>query len=88
MNNFVAPAGNATINSLRFNQPAGGTLTLGGQLTVATGGILITPKVTSNVVISGGSLTASGPTSTNTLADVVVIQGKFRPGHDQFGDRR
>ena len=44
VNNFVAPAGNATINSLRFNQPAGGTLTLGGQLTVATGGISSLPR--------------------------------------------
>ena len=70
----LTPSG--TVNSLRFNQATGGTLALSGELMLASGGILVTPNVgPHNVAISGGVLTASGTTSTNALADVVVVQG-------------
>ena len=72
----LGPTGTATVNSLRFNTPTGGTLTLGGATTLTSGGILVTPNVAANsVTLSGGALTASGTTSSNTLADVVVVQG-------------
>ena len=72
-----APQTSTTVNSLRFDSTPAGTMALGGTLTLASGGILVTPNLgTNNVTISGGALTsASGTTSTNSLADVVVIQG-------------
>ena len=80
----LTPSG--TVNSLRFNQATGGTLALGGELMLASGGILVTPNVgPHNVAISGGVLTASGTTSTNALADVVVVQGNTAA---PFDDRR
>ncbi len=71
----LTPSG--AVNSLRFNTTPAGTLQLGGGLTLASGGILVTPTVgANNVVISGGALTSSsGTTASNSLADVVVLQG-------------
>jgi autotransporter-associated beta strand protein len=60
-----------TINSLRFNTAAADTLTLGSSqiLTIASGGILVTPTAAGNVsTITGGTLEgASG-------ADLIVNQ--------------
>ncbi len=68
-------SGPTTINSLRFNTAPAGNLNLSGQtLTLQSGGILVTPTSAANG-ITGGALTASGSTASNTLADVVVIQG-------------
>lgn len=58
-----APAGTSapgamTINSLRFNQAAGAAVNTGGNLTVATGGILMTSAVTSAVSINNNNLTS------------------------------
>ena len=78
-NGSLGPTGSATtVNSLRFNTPSAGNLALGGSslLTLASGGILVTPNVGNNSLgISGGSLTSSsGTTAANSLADVAVIQ--------------
>ena len=71
-----APQTSTTVNSLRFDSTPAGTMALGGTLTLASGGILVTPNLgTNNVTISGGALTASGGQAGNSLADVVVIQG-------------
>lgn len=58
-----APAGTSapgamTINSLRFNQSGGATVNTGGNLTIATGGILMTSAVTSAVSINNNNLTS------------------------------
>ena len=64
-----------TVNSLRFNSSTASSLTLPGGLTLASGGILVTAGVgTTSLGINGASLTASGTTASNTLADVVVNQ--------------
>ena len=60
-----------TINSLRFNTPAADTVTINpaSTLTIATGGILVTPTVASSTVtITGGSLTSGNGT------DLIVFQ--------------
>ena len=71
-----APPASTTVNSLRLNTTPAGTLALGGALTLASGGILVTPTVgANNIAINGGALTSSGTTASDTLADVVVLQG-------------
>ena len=65
-------------NSLNFSSSSAASLVLPGQLTLTTGGILVTPSVgTKSLAINGGSLTTVGPGAggTNTANDVVVIQG-------------
>lgn len=59
----AVPAG-ATTHTLRFNANHGGTTTLNlaGALNLETGGILITPNVTDNIVLTGGSLQRSANT--------------------------
>ena len=59
--------GTATINSLRFNAASGSTLTLSGNLTSASGGLLVTSAVTGNVTIQSDSSTAR--TLTNSSSD-------------------
>ena len=68
-----------TVNSLRFNTANignGGNLDLNGQvLTLNTGGILVTPKVSGGALaITDGTLTASGGAG-NPGNDLVVLQG-------------
>ena len=66
--NVDAPTGTSapaamTINSLRFNNAGAYTVNLGGNLTVATGGILVTSAVgANNITIAGNSVlgTVSG----------------------------
>src|SRR5207248_10485585 len=48
-----------TANSLRFNAAAAPTLTLTGQGTLQSGGILVTPS-SNGGTITGGTLTAPG----------------------------
>ncbi len=83
VNNLTPPALSTavatTVNSLRFNNTlsatSSGSLSLGGgTLTLASGGILVTPSSGTNG-ISNGTLTASGTMASNSLADVVVVQG-------------
>ena len=61
----------AAINSLRFNDNGTGTvnLALTGTLSVHTGGILVTRKVSDDVVISGGLLQRN---AANTGYDMIV----------------
>ena len=67
-NGATAVIGASAINSLRFNSASAVTLDATGGLTVATGGILITPTVAANVVtITGGTLTSGG-------SDLIVHQ--------------
>ncbi|MES2924929.1 MAG: autotransporter-associated beta strand repeat-containing protein [Verrucomicrobiota bacterium] len=58
-----------TVNSVRFNGNGAANVTLGGAMTIATGGILVTPNVGDNAVSIAGSTLASG-----NLKDLVVIQ--------------
>ncbi len=65
---------NATISSLRLNQPQATTVSLGGN-TLTTGGILVTPAVGNNAsLITGGTL--QGP----AYQDLVVIQNNTAAG--------
>lgn len=65
-NNF-APGASSTTNTLRFNQPASSVaITLSGDNTLNSGGILVTPNVTQVNRITGGTLTA-GTDSGNEL---------------------
>jgi autotransporter-associated beta strand protein len=51
-----------TINSLRFNSAASVSLDLAGGLTIASGGVLMTPTVGANAVtLTGGTLTTTSP---------------------------
>ncbi len=62
------------VNSLRFNSSTAAALNLPGALTLASGGILVTPGVGSSTAgITGGSLTASGGTG-DPGNDLVVNQ--------------
>ncbi|MES2919984.1 MAG: autotransporter-associated beta strand repeat-containing protein [Verrucomicrobiota bacterium] len=54
------PAADAVTNSLRFNEAAAKTVTLSGQNTLSSGGILLTDTVgTDAIAITGGSLVTS-----------------------------
>lgn len=53
---FTATVGAQTTNTLRFNQAAGGTLTLGGALSLQSSGLLVTPNVTGTTIITGGAI--------------------------------
>ena len=69
--NFTGPS---LVNSLRFSSSSASALTLPGALTLTTGGILVTPNVSSSALaITGGSLTASGGTG-NPGSNIVVQQ--------------
>lgn len=59
--------GAATINSLRFNAVSGSTLTLSGNITNSSGGLLVTSAVTGDVLIQSDSSTAR--TITNSSSD-------------------
>lgn len=63
--------GAVTVNSLRFDAAAGTTLSLSGLLTSLTGGILVTPNVTGDVVIQSDNTTARTLTNS-TPSDFVV----------------
>ncbi|MGA2030663.1 MAG: autotransporter-associated beta strand repeat-containing protein [Thermoguttaceae bacterium] len=61
-----------TANSLRFNTPTAGPLTLPGVFVVSSGGVLVTSSVLANpMTISGGTLTAANNGAGN---DLIVIQ--------------
>lgn len=65
----------STANSLRFNTPTAAPLALPGAFVVNTGGILVTPNVSTGTLgITGGSLTSSGGTANNPGNNVVVDQ--------------
>jgi autotransporter-associated beta strand protein len=60
----------AEANSLRFHSAEPVTLTLSGENSLLSGGILVTPEVGANpVVIRGGTLT-----SKNSEADLILVQ--------------
>jgi autotransporter-associated beta strand protein len=61
--------GAMTVNSIRFNATGSADVTLGGAMTVATGGILVTPNVGANAITINGSTLTSG-----NGKDLVVIQ--------------
>ncbi len=65
--------GPMTINSLRFNSPGPYTVNPSGNLTVASGGILVTPAVGSGAVTIGAPNTTKALTSGNGT-DLIVIQ--------------
>ncbi len=65
------PGAGFTVNSLRFNQAAAVTLTLGGTNTLSSGGILVTSTVGNNAVnINGGTLVGSAGTG----GDLIIHQ--------------
>lgn len=60
-------------NTLRFNNAAGGTLTLGGTFAMTGGGLLVTPNVAGgNVVITGGAI--QNAANTAGLEALIVHQ--------------
>ncbi|MBL9115121.1 MAG: autotransporter-associated beta strand repeat-containing protein [Verrucomicrobiaceae bacterium] len=66
-------AGGAIVGSLRFNTGAPITVTMSGAVTIDSGGILVTAGVgSSDVQISGGSITAAG--TAPAIRDIVVHQ--------------
>jgi fibronectin-binding autotransporter adhesin len=85
-----------TINSLRFNNAGSYALTLGGNLVIATGGILETSTVGTNpVTISGNTLTsantkdliviANDPTGTMTINSNITDNGAASIGVTKSG---
>ncbi len=56
--NAAITGGAISVNSLRFNSSTAYTLTLTGNNTIATGGILVTPSATNGGTITGGNLTS------------------------------
>jgi autotransporter-associated beta strand protein len=52
--------GAMTINSLRYDMPGAYTTTLGGPLSIATGGLLVTPNVAAGDILITGSQLTSG----------------------------
>ena len=61
VDNGTQTAGSGTINSLRFNNAAATAVDLTGGLSVATGGVLITPTVAANAVtLNNGTLSSGG----------------------------
>lgn len=72
-NNFAPPSSSIT-NTLRFNQPASSvTVTLSGDNVLSSGGILVTPNVTTVNRITGGTLSAgSVAAGTGSITELVV----------------
>lgn len=66
---FTATGGAVTTNTIRFNQAAGGTLTLGGTLSLQSAGLLMTPA-SGNVIITGGAIRNN---ATTTNLDALLI---------------
>lgn len=80
--------GAVTINSLRFNATSGSTLTLTGNITNSSGGLLVTSGVSGNVLIQSDSSTARTITNSSndfniynygsgnlTLASTITVTG-------------
>lgn len=65
--------GTVSVNSMRFNAPAGSTLSLSGTLTDTSGGILVTSAVTGDVMIQSNSSTVR-TLATSSLNDFTVHQ--------------
>lgn len=66
---------NSTTNSLRFGAPGAFTLTLSGTNTIASGGLLVSSAVGSNLTqINGGSLTGA------SSADLIIHQNNTAGG--------
>ncbi|MEO5916325.1 MAG: autotransporter-associated beta strand repeat-containing protein [Luteolibacter sp.] len=86
------PAAAAVTNSLRFNEAAAKTVTLSGQNTLSSGGVLMTGTVGTNAVtITGGSLvtgsagggfnvTQNAAASTLTIGSVLGLADSTQAG--------
>ncbi|MFO1436672.1 MAG: autotransporter-associated beta strand repeat-containing protein [Verrucomicrobiaceae bacterium] len=74
---FTATGGAVTTNSVRFNQAAGGTLTLGGTLSLQSGGLLVTPNVAAATIITGGAI--QNAANTAALEALIIHQHSASP---------
>ena len=74
---FTPTGGAATTNSLRFNQAGGGTLTLGGTLSLQSAGLLMTPTVAAATTITGGAI--QNAAATAGLEALIIHQYSASP---------
>lgn len=73
-----SPSSGATTNTLRFNQATTPvTVTLSGNNTLNSGGILVTPNVTVSNQIKGGTLTAGAASGNELVVQQFSTQAGF-----------